>query len=78
MIGSIIADVIIFFFVEVIGKLLVGVYTFLKALLLSFKSFFIKNHNTEYPLTHWFNDILTCDVAYYLDYFLFDMNYVKL
>ena len=40
MIGSIIADVIIFFFVEVIGKLLVGVYTFLKALLLSFKSFF--------------------------------------
>ena len=46
MIGTIIADVIIFFFVEVIGKLLVGVYTFLKALLLSFKFFFIKNHNT--------------------------------
>ncbi len=46
MIGSIIADVIIFFFVEVIGKLLVGVYTLLKALLLSFKFFFIKNNNT--------------------------------
>tara|TARA_Y100000741_G_scaffold188004_1_gene143062 strand:- start:52 stop:192 length:141 start_codon:yes stop_codon:yes gene_type:complete len=46
MIGSIIADVIIFFFVEVIGKLLLGVYKFLKALLLLFKFFFIKNHNT--------------------------------
>ena len=46
MIGTIIADVIIFFFVEVIAKLLVGVYKFLKELLLSFKSFFIKNNNT--------------------------------